>query len=385
MKPEDLLSKDLHSFLNNWNDKSIPKNRIVTLLDRKMALAIKLEKWFKAGVWIINRSDSEYPESLKGKLKDKVPPILFGIGDKNLLNYNYVGIVGSRNCSENDIRNTIDIAGKLHSQGFGVVSGAARGVDEFSMTGILKLKGYALGVVADGLIKKSTSSNYRNHILERRLTLISPFNPDAGFNVGNAMGRNKLIYVLSQATIVVKSETKGGTWEGANENLKNDWVPLWVVSPNNDDKTTKGNYELVKKGARFLQSQFNVSDIINAKSKSTDFQGTLFSISNENNEDGIKKVQVKRTTSLYANNYNSGSYKIKTKIRDISFYDLFIHKLSIYLKDDELGKEELIELFELTPKQIDDWLKIAVKDKLLLKKTRPVRYQMNTKVNANIE
>src|SRR5690606_21447532 len=165
--------------------------------------------------------------------------ILFGIGNKNLLKKNYIGIVGSRHISETEISTTKEIVKQLKQQQYGVVSGGARGIDEHSMTGILQNDGYALGVLADSLLKKSSSSVYRKYVVDNKLVLISPFNPEVGFNVGNAMGRNKLIYVLSQATIVVKSETKGGTWEGANENLKNNWTPLWVVAPI-ENKTNKG-------------------------------------------------------------------------------------------------------------------------------------------------
>jgi predicted Rossmann fold nucleotide-binding protein DprA/Smf involved in DNA uptake len=76
LKPEDLLTNDLLQIFKKWVDKTIDKNRLEGLLDRKVALAIKLEKWAKAGIWIINRSDTSYPENLKNKLKDRVPPIL---------------------------------------------------------------------------------------------------------------------------------------------------------------------------------------------------------------------------------------------------------------------------------------------------------------------
>ncbi len=174
LKPEDLLTIDLNESLKTWADKSIAKDRITSLLERKMSLAIKLEKWSKAGVWIINRGDAEYPETIKTKLKDKAPPILYGIGDKQLLKRNYIGIVGSRHIDEADIAATKKIVQQIHNQNYGIVSGGAKGIDEHSMDGALQLNGYALGVLADGLIKKSASNLYRNHIINNNLTLISP-------------------------------------------------------------------------------------------------------------------------------------------------------------------------------------------------------------------
>ena len=65
------------------------------------------------------------------------------------------------------------------------------------------------------------------HALERGdLCLVTPYSPNAGFSVGAAMGRNRLIYCLADYAIVVASDAeKGGTWAGATEALKNGWVP----------------------------------------------------------------------------------------------------------------------------------------------------------------
>jgi len=115
LTPEELLTGNLDSILYTWPESKISKQRIIDLLDRKMALALKLEKWMKAGVWVINRSDPEYPESIKSALSNKVPPILFGIGDKNLLSQNYIGIVGSRKIDDDDISSTREIVGQIHS------------------------------------------------------------------------------------------------------------------------------------------------------------------------------------------------------------------------------------------------------------------------------
>jgi predicted Rossmann fold nucleotide-binding protein DprA/Smf involved in DNA uptake len=76
--------------------------------------------------------------------------------------------------------------------------------------------------------------------------LISPYDPDAGFNTGNAMNRNKAIYALSDFALVVSASlAKGGTWEGAVENLRRSWVPLFVRAAN---PQIPGNQRLVEMG-----------------------------------------------------------------------------------------------------------------------------------------
>ena len=58
------------------------------------------------------------------------------------------------------------------------------------------------------------------------------------------MARNKYIYTMSQAVMVVKSnKEKGGTWTGTTENLKKAWVPLLVR-----DCSEEGNQALIQAG-----------------------------------------------------------------------------------------------------------------------------------------
>ena len=70
----------------------------------------------------------------------------------------------------------------------------------------------------------------RNFLLDGRLVLVSPYDPSAGFNVGHAMQRNKLIYALADVALVVSSDLdKGGTWNGAAEQLdKLNFIPIHV-------------------------------------------------------------------------------------------------------------------------------------------------------------
>ncbi len=61
------------------------------------------------------------------------------------------------------------------------------------------------------------------------------------------MGRNRLIFCLADYAIVVASDAEsGGTWAGATETLKNNWVPVFVLA---HDTMPEGNKLLLQKGA----------------------------------------------------------------------------------------------------------------------------------------
>lgn len=112
------------------------------------------------------------------------------------------------------------------------MSGGAKGIDQAAMRGALEAGGKVSGVLADSLEKTTMNREHRNLLLDGQLVLISPYDPSAGFNVGNAMQRNKLIYALADASLVVSSDlNKGGTWTGAVEQLdKLKFVPVYVRS-----------------------------------------------------------------------------------------------------------------------------------------------------------
>jgi predicted Rossmann fold nucleotide-binding protein DprA/Smf involved in DNA uptake len=251
--PEILLtSADPRDCLDGWLDPSVTPGRLRHLLNRSGALGLALERWQRAGLWVMTRSDPDYPARLKQRLKFEAPPVLFGCGNRALLDQGGIAVVGSRAAGDEALDFTARLGGEIAAQGFSVVSGGAAGVDETAMLGALEKEGTAVGVLAENLLRAALSSKYRRGLMSRNLVLISPFNPEAPFNVGNAMARNKYIYCLADAGVVVTtSKESGGTWAGAVENLKHGWVPLWVKEHPHSDS---GNAALVQRGARWLPS-----------------------------------------------------------------------------------------------------------------------------------
>ena len=246
MRPGELLQKDT---IDEASVKSgIDKQRLESLLGRGVQLGFAVEEWQRNGIWIISRSDTDYPARYKHHLKDRAPPLLFGVGDRSLLKGGGLGMVGSRDIDDSVEAFTHQVAENCAFNRMPVISGGARGVDQTSMNAALEAGGTVIGVLADQLLKKSVQRSTRQAIADQRLLLITPYHPNAPFNVGHAMGRNKLIYAMSDYTLVVNATLeKGGTWAGAKEELsRKNRLPIFVRCGEN---VPDGNRQLLRMGA----------------------------------------------------------------------------------------------------------------------------------------
>ena len=251
LTPGDLLKCDVVEALQGWEHPKVTARRVQALLNRGAALGFALEKWARAGLWVVTRSDSDYPSRLKQRLRHKAPAILFGCGNRERLTANGIAVVGSRHARDIDIDFAASAGRRAAEYGKLVVSGGAAGVDQAAMFGALLAEGTAVGVLGNDLLRAASSTKYRRHLMSGDLALISPFNPEARFRVGNAMARNKYIYCLAYDAIVVCSTPDGGgTWGGAVENLRNEWVPVAVKRT---ESANSGNPRLVELGGRWLE------------------------------------------------------------------------------------------------------------------------------------
>lgn len=354
LSPSELLVNSPERLLGSWHDKRISTERILQLLNRGHSLAIAVEKWHSAGLWVVTRSDTQYPWRLKKRLQTDSPPVLFGCGNQALLNSGGLAVVGSRKAIEPDLAFTTQIGELAAQEGITIVSGGARGVDEYAMLGASQQGGQVIGVLADSLLKAATSAKWRNGIMAGNVALISPFYPEASFSVGNAMARNKYIYCLSDSSLVIHSGKKGGTISGAEENLKNQWVPLWV-KPTEDPQSA--NSSLVEKGAAWC-------------------------------EENIEKVQISHLLNTYPRAVNSNEQadlfaqpelfaQEIIQPTPIDFYTLFLDALEKIARE-PITLSDLEKHTGLLEVQLVDWLKRAENEGIIEKLTCPPRIQMKS-------
>jgi predicted Rossmann fold nucleotide-binding protein DprA/Smf involved in DNA uptake len=247
MRPADLMNNRGRSRLAELQIPDLTQEGVEALLDRGAALGIMTERWTSRGLWVLSRGDAAYPNRFKGYMGQAAPPLLFGTGNPKLLQTGGLAMVGSRDASEEDIEFARRVAAACASQGIAAISGGARGIDLESMATAFEAGGCAIGVLPDSLWRTTVSARYREGIISGRLTLVSPYDPDARWFAFTAMERNKLIYALSDAALVVSSAVEsGGTWAGAVEALDSQRITVYVKIYG---AIQEGNRKLLGRGA----------------------------------------------------------------------------------------------------------------------------------------
>ena len=216
-KPADLIAPSANDLVAACG-AVVEAARLRELLSRGFQMAQAVERWSARAIWVISRADESYPRRWKERLKEDCPPILYGCGDVALLARGGLAVVGSRHADDDTLAWARHVGATAAEAGVAVVSG--------------------------GAINKAN----RQPVVDKRLVIVSPYDPAAGFNVGHAMGRNKLIHCLADASLVVRCDAgSGGTWSGAVEHLGREGATALYVR--NGAEAPEGNRALLAKRA----------------------------------------------------------------------------------------------------------------------------------------
>lgn len=245
--PALLMNKSSKEILEVTGAPEIDAERVHTLLSHGRGAALSLDELEQSGMRAITPFDDSYPERLRIQLRDAAPPLLYYAGEPSLLGSSSLAIVGSRHVGHEELNVARGAAASAVKKGIGVLSGGARGVDQVAIATAFAKGGFVTGVLADSLVKSLRDPETRRAILDGRAIFLTHQNPEAGFNVGAAMGRNKIVYALAEVTFVVTAEVaSGGTWTGADEALRRKYgqVAVWM-----GENRGPGNELLVQQGA----------------------------------------------------------------------------------------------------------------------------------------
>ncbi len=344
-EPADLLEQGADKLIDKcgW---IIDKTRLKALLGRGFELAQAVEDWHRQAIWVVSRADEDYPSMLKKRLKSNAPALLYGCGEKGIAATGGLAIVGSRNVDQSSLEYTRKIARQVAEAQCTVVSGAARGVDREAMNAALEAGGKVTGVLTGDLKRTAMNREHRNLLIEKRLLLVSPYDPSTGFNVGHAMQRNKVIYALADAGLVVQAtENKGGTWAGAFEQLTKNYSVPYVRSTG---KASKGLEALKRMGAK---SWPNPTDV-----------------------DGIKDLlQIQRDHGVMQPEIFSDTLQPTGKDYAEELYST-VRSLVLRICAEPRERQEIVSALNVLKKTPNTWIEQFVKEDDLKKQIMPVRY-----------
>lgn len=221
--------------------------RIASLLGAGTAFSFERERLAEEGVLLVSALDDSFPSRLRERLSDACPAFLLVAGPLAFLDAASIGVVGSRDASDEATAVAASAAQVAAGAGRAVVSGLARGIDQAAMAAALDGGAPVVGFPSEGLRVVARNAEIRSRVHAGELCMASPYGPSTRFSAGNAMGRNKLIYSHAEVTLVVCAEdSSGGTWGGASEAQRRNFgrVAVWMGSG-----AGPGNPKLVESGA----------------------------------------------------------------------------------------------------------------------------------------
>ena len=375
-QPADLLTSDVDQLPDSCRDL-FDKDRLKRLLDRGFLLSQAVEHWQTRAIWVVSVADDSYPQKLKTRLKKESPVLLYGCGDGDLLNTGGLAVVGSRNANDSLVEYTHEIGQLTAKARRTLISGAARGIDQAAMRAALEAGGRVAGVLADSLERTVMNREHRNLLLEGSLVLISPYDPNAGFSIGHAMQRNKVIYALADAALVVNADVKkGGTWAGAAEQLeKLHLVSIYVRSTGTP---SEGLEALKTKGAIPWPNPKDAGDFEGtlratvSKTPAAPSQSELsFDVQQKPLKPALPRDASPASTKMIGRAVQASSDPTLGPAEKL--YQV-VRSLIVGILAQPQKASEVAEELGVNKRQADQWINRLVAEGVLKKCTKPVRY-----------
>lgn len=216
----------------------------------------QLKKLDATGIKIVTFSNKDYPETLKN-IED-APIVLYIKGIIQKEDRYAVAIVGSRKYSPYGKLAAEKLSSELSSMGFTIVSGMARGIDTLAHTAAINSGGRSIAVLGSGIDVPYPPEN--RGLMEKLAAsgcVISEFPPGTPPERENFPKRNRIISGLSLGVLVVEATADSGSLITANCALEQG-KEVFAVPGNINSVTSNGANELIKKGAKLVQSAEDV-------------------------------------------------------------------------------------------------------------------------------
>ena len=210
--------------------------RILTLLARREKLRQYLTAAERAGIRPVTRLSEGYPARLWQTLGTRCPAVLFAKGDPALASARCITVVGSRELTAEGRAFAVSAGRLIAEAGLTLCSGGAIGADLAAQEACLAHGGSAV-IFPAGPLTDCQAQARTLYLAEQAF--------DAPFSPARALTRNRYLHAMGEKTLVAQcTRCTGGTWEGAIENLRRGYSPVFVHADG-----AEGTQALLARGA----------------------------------------------------------------------------------------------------------------------------------------
>lgn len=235
-------------------------------------------------------SEEDYPESLR-EIKDP-PAVLFiyGVWPLEKIANTFVGVVGSRNCSEYGVRAAEALSMELEKKGVGIISGMARGIDSAAHRGALSEGGRTIAVIGSGHMRLYPREG--KGLVERigrYGAVLSEFPPYHEAQAYDFPRRNRIISGLSHGILVVEASMKSGSLITVDYALAQG-KDVFAVPGNINSPSSKGTNFLIKQGAKIVLNPDDILEEYGLVSEDLRFGGECMLQRSKVDEEELKKL-----------------------------------------------------------------------------------------------
>lgn len=170
-----------------------------------------IDRWLAAsGARLLRRGEASYPAQLDA-IPDP-PPLLFALGNTDLLHAAQVAVVGSRHPTAAGRSLAARIAGDLTRHGLVITSGMARGIDAAAHEAALAAGGKTIAVCGTGLdICYPAQHRALFERIAREGLVLSEFAPGTPPRAAHFPQRNRIISGLARGVVVIEAAANSGS------------------------------------------------------------------------------------------------------------------------------------------------------------------------------
>ena len=231
---------------------------VATALDQPHDAITADIEWLDAAAnrHLITREDPRYPPRLREI--PNPPPVLFALGDPEVLSLPQIAIVGSRSPTPQGAEHAFGFGRSLAARGLTVTSGLALGVDGQAHRGALAAGGLTVAVCGTGLDRVYPAA-HRDlaHAIAEEGVLLSEWPPGTPPKAEHFPRRNRIISGLSLGVLVVEAATESGSLITARDAMEQN-REVFAIPGSIHNVLAHGCHRLIREGATLVETAEDV-------------------------------------------------------------------------------------------------------------------------------